>query len=219
MNDIFIKEVEQDIREENLWQHIFRWAPWAGLAAAVVFLTWGGLTFWHSQQRQVIAEISDLFDHGVTAYEKGEYTKARDIFRRVISSPARGYVTLARMYQTALLKDDWEVSRQDNLYQKLKDTYAMLGGTWSGKAWTQGMHLMQVYLTFDENPLQDVSAYITPQNPWRHSVFPLIALKQKDPGAFFHAQNSAHRHRIQIWGHKGGLREGTTLTVPQRYTL
>ena len=101
MSDIF-REIDEELRRENLLKLWERYGRYVIAAAIVLLLIAGGFAAWRSHQRALREAQSERFAAALSLFREGKYDEAGKLFQ-VVGSEGGGYATLAGFEQAAVL--------------------------------------------------------------------------------------------------------------------
>jgi hypothetical protein len=177
VSDIF-REIDEEIRRENLLKLWSRYGRYVIAAAVVLMLLAGAVAVWRSHERTLREEQSERFAAALTLFREGKYDEAEKLFQAV-GREGGGYATLARFEEAAALakKGDGKgaVAAYDRIAQSSLDpTFRDLAV------------LLAALETLPEAPPQATIARLKPLtatgNPWRPTALELTAAAQLKAG-------------------------------------
>jgi len=110
MSDFFA-ELEEDIREERLFQWWRQYGNWViGGAIAIVLATAGYVVWNHVRTKQQL-EKSTAFTHAFQLIAEGHPEKAIKAFQ-ALAKEGGGYGTVAQLYEASLMQDPTDLYRK-----------------------------------------------------------------------------------------------------------
>lgn len=174
MSDEFIREVDEEVRQERaqaLWQRYGRYI--LGGAVAIVLATAAGV-FWQNYQQQQRLADSHSFIEAVTLAGQNEADAALDRLGELAREGTAGYAVLARLREAAVLlqKNDSEAAvvvygriAADSGVPSIYRDYATLMGA------------MLEIDTIDADAAETrLAGLLAGDNAWRYSARELVAI-------------------------------------------
>ena len=105
MSEDFIKEVDEDIKEEKrikLWKKLLPYV--LGFSLTVIFLT-SGFVFWENYTKNSNQRLGDDFTAAVDLANQNDIDAALLALDRIVDEGSDGYATIAKMKKASLLID------------------------------------------------------------------------------------------------------------------
>ena len=105
MSEDFIKEVDEDIKEEKrikLWKKLLPYV--LGFSLTVIFLT-SGFVFWENYTKNSNQTLGDDFTAAVDLANQNDIDAALLALDRIVDEGSDGYATIAKMKKASLLID------------------------------------------------------------------------------------------------------------------
>lgn len=178
--DQFIREVEEELRQERLWKLWQRFGPYViGVAVAVVLAT-AGKVGWESWRDKRLQEQANAFAAAQALYATDPAAAAAK-FRELAASADAGFASLARLMAAAALM---EAGRRAEAVAVLKENAA--AGT--DPALDQVSALFAVEYRLDDGDAQALRAELAPlakpDAVFRHSAREheaVLAMRSGDP--------------------------------------
>jgi hypothetical protein len=179
--DLLIKEVDEDLRQEELAK---LWKKHGGLlsvgAVAIVLAVagWQGWNGWQAKQRQA---SSARYAEGSALLEQGKKDEAAEVLTALMADGAKGYKVVAalRLAEVRLAQDDKAGAAK--LYQGLAADGSV------DQVYRDMAQIRAAYLTLDSADPAAVDKVMEPlaqeSSSWRHSareIQALTALKRGD---------------------------------------
>lgn len=177
--DAFIKEVEEDLRREQIQKLWERYGTYVLVVAAAIVI---GVYLYKSQEQQRMEQTAlagDVYSQASQLYELGKHDDAMKTFRLLAKESPPGYATLAqfRIIADAVQKGQFAaaVKEYDRLATELTDPIL------AGFARLQGALLRVDFTGFPEieNRLRSLTE---PGAPWRHPAIELLAVSAYKAG-------------------------------------
>lgn len=178
---LLIREVDEDLRQENLEK---LWKKYGGLmiggALAVVLAVAGGQA-WQNWRHGQNVESSQRLSQAIADLEQGDKAKGVDALQSLAGNGTQGYRLLAEMKLAQVKLADGDAGAAIALYDKI----AADGGI--DDVYRNLALLKAAYLKIEAGQTAAVETAVTPlaaeASPWRHSareVLALVALKSGD---------------------------------------
>lgn len=173
-NDILLREVDEELRRDQMAKLWEKYAVHAGVAAALVVVAVAGFKFWEA--RRIAAEQSTgaRFEDAQRAVSDGKSADALKNFADIAGTAPGGYAALASLQVAAL-------DAKEGRSEKALAAYEALGKNSSvdplirdfARLQAAAMRLSAADFTEIQNRLNDVAAA---ENPWHANARELIAL-------------------------------------------
>ena len=122
MSEEFIREVDEEIKEERQMQLWKKLAPYfIALASAIILITIS-IVGWQTYSKKQKESLGDDFSAAVELIQEQDTDAALLALEKVASSSSDGYITLAKMKQASILISDGKIDDGLKLYQDLENT-------------------------------------------------------------------------------------------------
>jgi hypothetical protein len=171
--DIF-KEVEEDLRREQLARLWDRYGVYALAVAAVIILMVGAFNGWRWYQDKLASENGTTFFQATTLAGAQKYAEARDVLTKLGKDAPAGYRSLARLETAALHAKEGRKADAIAVYDQLAAD-SSVDGVLKDFARIQG-----AALRLDEAEPAEITRRLdkldADSNPWRYSARELLAL-------------------------------------------
>ncbi|MBI4969946.1 MAG: tetratricopeptide repeat protein [Rhodospirillales bacterium] len=179
--DVLIREVDEDLRQEQmaaLWKRYGNWVIGAAVALVAVV---AGREAWIAWKDQQAARDGSRFAAATLLAETGKAAEAGLAYAAMAKDATGGYAALAHLRQAALLAKDGKNAEAAAAF----DALAADGS--ADKAYRAAATLQAALLTLDSADPSALERRVAPlaaaDSPWRHSaqeVLALLALRQGD---------------------------------------
>ncbi len=120
MSEEFIKEVDEDLKEEKrikLWKKIL---PYVLSISFGIILFTSGYVFWENYSQKVNQQLGDDFTAAVQLANEEDLDAAILALERIVDKGSDGYVTLAKMKKASLLIQNGELKKGLSIYLDLE---------------------------------------------------------------------------------------------------
>ena len=172
MSDIF-REVDEEVRREQLKKLWDRWGNYAIAAAVVVVLAiaaWRAWSYWEMKKAQ---EAGTAFEAALASAQAGKHEEAEAAFAKIAADSPSGYRMLARMREAA------ELAQRDRA-AAVKAYDAIAADSRMGRTLQDLAAVRAALLLVDQAPASEIQTRLEPltaaERPFRHSARELIAL-------------------------------------------
>ncbi|MCC7167019.1 MAG: tetratricopeptide repeat protein [Rhodospirillales bacterium] len=179
--DVLIREVDEDLRQEQMAQLWKRYGNWAIGAAMLLVAVVAGREAWIAWKDQQASKDSSRFAAATILAETGKTAEARDAYGVMGKDATAGYAELARLRQAGLLAKDGKNAEAAAAFE------ALAADGSADKAYRAAATLQAALLTLDSADPQALERRVAPlagtDSAWRHSaqeVLALLALRQGD---------------------------------------
>ena len=162
MSEEFIREVDEEIKEEKqmkLWKKL---APYFIALASVIVLLTTAIVGWQTYSKNQRESLGDNFSAAVELIQEQDIDAALIALEKVASSSSDGYITLAKMKQASILISSGKIEEGLNLYLDLENTAA-------DASFRDISTLFYVLNAMDHKPANDLMKKLekfTEKNPW-----------------------------------------------------
>lgn len=174
MSDEFIREVDEEVRQERtqeLWKRYGRYV--IGGAAVIVLATVAGV-LWQNYRAQQRAADSQTYLQAVTLAGQNEADAALDRFNTLATKGTAGYALLARLREAAVLAQKGDNDAAVVVYNKLAEDNDV------PRLYRDFATLMAVMHQVDKISADDaesrLSGLLTADGAWRYSARELMAI-------------------------------------------
>jgi hypothetical protein len=175
VTDIF-REIEEDLRRENLKKLWSRYGRYLIAAAAAALLAAGGVAAWHDHQNSVRRAESLRYSAAFALAGTGKEADAAKVFG-AIANEGGGYALLARFEEAALLVKSGKREAAVTIYDRLARSPA-INPTFRGLATL----LAAMQQTAPEKTIERLRPLTAKGSPWRPTALELTALAKLKKG-------------------------------------
>ena len=122
MSEEFIREVDEELKEEKyskLWKKI---GPYVISFAAGIVLFTSGVVGWDSYSEKKKQKLGDDFTAAVDLIKEDDIDTALIALERITDKASDGYVTMAKMKKAAILIEKKEIDEGLAIYEDLERT-------------------------------------------------------------------------------------------------
>ena len=120
MTDEFIREVDEDIKEEKrikLWKKLFPYV--ASISLGIVLFT-SGFVFWDGYSNNQRQKLGDDFTAAVVLAGEEDLDASLLALDRIVDKGSDGYVTMAKMKKASILIEQGKLAEGLNIYKDLE---------------------------------------------------------------------------------------------------
>ena len=120
MSEEFVREVDEDIKEEeriNLWKKVF---PYVVSVSLGIIIFTSGYVFWNNYSESLNQQLGDDFTAAVQLANEEDLDASILALNRIVDEGSDGYVTLAKMKKASLLIQRGELELGLNIYLDLE---------------------------------------------------------------------------------------------------
>ena len=120
MSEEFIREVDEDVKEEKrmkLWKKLL---PYIVSISLGVILSTSGYVLWDNYSNKVKQQLGDDFTAAVELSNDEDVDAALLALDRIVDKGSDGYVTMAKMKKASLLIDRGELEKGLDIYLDLE---------------------------------------------------------------------------------------------------
>lgn len=179
MSEEFIKEVDEELKEERQMQLWRKLAPYfIALASGIILLT-VSVVSWQSYSKKQKENLGDDFSAAVELVFEQDIDAALIALDKVVNSSSDGYITLAKMKKASILIENERIDEGLNIYLDLEKTAV-------DASFRDISTLFYVLNAMDHKPVNNLINKLdkfTTNNPWNATANELKAflfLKNKD---------------------------------------
>ena len=120
MSEEFVREVDEDIKEEErikLWKKVF---PYVVSVSLGIIIFTSGYVFWNNYTESLNQQLGDDFTAAVQLANEEDLDASILALNRIVDEGSDGYVTLAKMKKASLLIQRGELELGLNIYLDLE---------------------------------------------------------------------------------------------------
>ena len=120
MSEEFVREVDEDIKEEErikLWKKVF---PYVVSVSLGIIIFTSGYVFWNNYTESLNQQLGDDFTAAVQLANEEDLDASILALDRIVDEGSDGYVTLAKMKKASLLIQRGELELGLNIYLDLE---------------------------------------------------------------------------------------------------
>ena len=120
MSEEFVREVDEDIKEENrikLWKKVF---PYVVSVSLGIIIFTSGYVFWNNYTENLNQQLGDDFTAAVQLANEEDLDASIVALNRIVDEGSDGYVTLAKMKKASILIQRGERESGLNIYLDLE---------------------------------------------------------------------------------------------------
>jgi len=120
MSEEFVREVDEDIKEENrikLWKKVF---PYVVSVSLGIIIFTSGYVFWNNYTENLNQQLGDDFTAAVQLANEEDLDASIVALNRIVDEGSDGYVTLAKMKKASILIQRGELESGLNIYLDLE---------------------------------------------------------------------------------------------------
>ena len=120
MSEEFVREVDEDIKEEKrikLWKKML---PYVVSASLGIIIFTSGFVFWDNYTKNLNQQLGDDFTAAVQLANEEDLDASIIALNRIVDEGSDGYVTLAKMKKASLLIKSGELELGLNIYLDLE---------------------------------------------------------------------------------------------------
>lgn len=101
-NDVFVREVDEEYRRDELQKFVRTWGRWIVLGVGIALAAFGGYLLWQNRERNRAEEATEMLFRALSAIEAGNSEAADGPLAEVASSGTAGQRALAALTQAGL---------------------------------------------------------------------------------------------------------------------
>ncbi len=120
MSEEFVREVDEDIKEENrikLWKKVFPYV--VSISLGIIIFT-SGYVFWNNYTESLNQQLGDDFTAAVQLANEEDLDASVIALNRIVDEGSDGYVTLAKMKKASILIQRGELELGLEIYLDLE---------------------------------------------------------------------------------------------------
>lgn len=118
-DDLFIKEVNEELKQERLTESVKKYGTYFVLAAVLAIGSVAGWQYWKGSVRSAQEAESVDFTSGVNLAAAGKNKEASKLFEKLARETDGGYAALARLRQAAMVARSGDTKAAAALYLQL----------------------------------------------------------------------------------------------------
>ncbi|MBR0552178.1 tetratricopeptide repeat protein [Stakelama marina] len=173
-NEAFFREVDEEMRRDQLTEFGRRWGKWIAVLIVVVIVAVGGWMYWHTHNQSTAEQRGEKFDTALEALAADNSDKAQKPLAELAQSDSEGYRAMATFAQAdALLKKDDDKGAA-------KKFAAIANDQSLAKPYRDLATIRQTAVEFDtlkpDAIIQRLRALANKQSPWFGSAGEMVAL-------------------------------------------
>jgi hypothetical protein len=190
-NEAFLREVDEELRRDqvaDLWR---RWGRWLLVAIAVALIAFGAFLWWRDHQAKQAGLEGEQLSAAIEQLSSGQFERAAPALKALSESNRPGYRSAARLASGAV------AAQRGDRTAALAAFTAVANDGDAAEPFRNLALIRQTTLEFDTLPPDQVIARMQPLakkgSPWFGSAGELVAIAQmkagrtKDAGAIFAA--------------------------------
>jgi hypothetical protein len=172
VSDIF-REVDEEVRREQLKKLWERWGHYFVVAAVLVVIAIAAWRAWSWYEMKKAQEAGTAFEAALASAQAGKHEEAEAAFAKIAADSPSGYRSLARMREAA------ELAQRDRA-AAVKAYDAIAADSRMGRTLQDLAAVRAALLLVDQAPGSEIQTRLEPltasDRPFRHSARELIAL-------------------------------------------
>ena len=172
--DVFLREVDDALREDQLLAAIRRYGKMAGAAIAAALLALAGYLWWGAHQESLAAAQAENFTAALDNVSLGNLPQASAQLQPLTSASGKGTQAAARLLQADIAAKRGTQGEADRIYRELADDGS------APAPYRDLANIRDVAMRFDTMPPDEVIARLralaAPGNPWFGSAGELLGL-------------------------------------------
>ncbi|MFW2830044.1 tetratricopeptide repeat protein [Sphingomonas sp. ID0503] len=173
-NDAFFREVDEEVRREQIGRFWKRWGIIVAVAVAVALIAFGGYLFWQHSRTQAAAKDGEALVAALETAERGNAAGARKKLAEVKESGRPGYRAATDLTLAALALQKNDIPAAVALYNKVAGDQSL------AQPYRQLALLRATALEYDKLPAAKVIERLKPLavsgNAWFGSAGELTAM-------------------------------------------
>lgn len=173
-NEAFLREVDEELRRDELQSLWTRYGRWAVGALVLVLAAWGGWIFWENQRAKAAGAEGEELSLALDDLQAGNTTAAEEKLKKLAASDHDGYRASALMAQAGITME------KGDLAGAAKQFGAVAADSGIAQPWRDLALVRQTAAEFDTAKPEDVVARLKPLavkgNPWFGSAGEMVAM-------------------------------------------
>jgi hypothetical protein len=173
-SDTFIREVDEELRRDQLTDFWKRYGRWLLAAIVAIVGAWGGWLYWQNEQTKAAGLKGETFSQALQKLEAGNLASAETDLKTMRDSEIDGYRISARLTEAAVTEGKGDGKGAAKLYA------AIAADTTVPKPWRDMALVRQTSAEFDSLQPGAVIARLKPLavkgEPWFGSAGELVAI-------------------------------------------
>ena len=170
--DVFMREVDEALREDQLKSALTRYGVVAGIAVVALLLALGGWLWWREHQQSVAGEQGEKYMVALDQVEAGQLAPANSALQPLASDGPAGTRAAALLMQAGIAAEQGRRAEAAKLYNQVSTDSAM------PRPYRDLATIRDVAITFDSLAPAVVIARLkplaVPGNPWFGSAGELV---------------------------------------------
>jgi hypothetical protein len=172
--ETFIREVDEELRRDQLTDFWKRYGRWLLAGVVVVVAAWGGWLYWQNQQTNAAGLDGEAFSQTLQKLESGNLAGAETDLKKLKDSKFEGYRISARLTEAAVTEGKGDAKGAAKLYA------AIAADAEVPKPWRDMALVRQTAAEYDSLEPGAVIARLKPLaakgEPWFGSAGELVAI-------------------------------------------
>lgn len=187
--ETFIREVDEELRRDQLSSFWRRYGRWLLAAIVLVVAAWGGWLYWQAQREKAAGLEGETFTQTLQKLEAGNLASAETDLKTLRNSEIDGYRVAARLTEAAVAQGKGDPKAAAKLYGAIAADASV------AKPWRDMALVRQTAAEFDSLEPGAVIARLKPLaakgEPWFGSAGELVAIaylnqnRPKEAGKLF----------------------------------
>ena len=170
--DVFMREVDEALREDQLKTAMARYGVLAGIAVVALLLALGGWLWWREHQQTVAGELGEKYTVALDQIEAGQLAPASAALKPLASDGPAGVRAAALLMQAGIAAEQGRKAEAAALYAQVATDSAM------PQPYRDLATIRDVAINFDALAPEVVIARLkplaVPGNPWFGSAGELV---------------------------------------------
>ena len=172
--DAMLRELESEVRREQMAKLWDRYGIYAIVVAVLIVASVGGYKWWEARTLSAAAEAGARYQTAMQLVEQGKADEARQVFQDLVQNAPSGYATLARLQLAG------EAASAGQTNEALKSFEAIAADSSVDPLLRDYARLQTAALIIDRADFTEMQNRLTPlmqdSNAWRHSARELLGL-------------------------------------------
>lgn len=173
-HDAMMRELESEVRREQMAKLWDRYGVYAIALAALIVIGVGGFKFWEARTLAASQSAGARYQAAIELTDQGKTEEAREAFEAIVRDAPAGYATLARLQLAG------ETAAAGNSAEALAAYEAIAADDGVDSLLRQYARLQTAVLKVDTADFTEMQNRLTPlldeNNAWRHSARELLGL-------------------------------------------
>ncbi len=172
MSEEIFREVDEELREENLLRLWRRFGPYVVVTAVAVVVVTASSVGWKEYRTSQLRAWGSSFSEAMSLGGQEDPASAAAAFAKITKEAGEGYPTLSRLQEAALLARSGDTSGALAIYNDLSETAI-------DQRFRELAVVLAGYLDLDTHDPVELEARLAPltadNNPWHYSAIELTA--------------------------------------------